>query len=255
MNAMKRTKCSLLITMASCLLTSLHARAQGELLVAAAADLKFAMDSLVSVFSHEHPGIQVKVTYGSSGNFFEQISAGAPFDLFFSADIDYPRQLQDKGLTLSPVRQYGKGQIVLWSSKLDPTQRQMQTLLDPSVIKIAIANPAHAPYGKRAEESLRYYKLFGQVKDRLVLGENISQAAQFLTSGAADIGIIALSLARSPAMQRQGGHYWLIPEASHQPLLQGYVLLAHAKGNAAGESFRAFIGSAKARAVFNYFGL
>ena len=119
---------------------------------------------------------------------------------------------------------------------------------------VAIANPAHAPYGKRAEESLHYYQLYDKIKDKLVIGENIAQAAQYAGSGAADVGIIALSLALSPAMRQEGGKYWLIPASSHQPLQQGYVLLSHAKGNAGVTEFATFFSSAKAAAVLQSFG-
>lgn len=225
-----------------------------EVLVAAAADLKFAMDSVVAVFTRQNPNIRIKVIYGSSGNFFQQINNAAPFDLFFSADIDYPRQLQQHRQTLSDVKLYGTGHLVLWSKTLDPNQEKMNTLLNSAVKKIAIANPALAPYGKRAEESLHYYQLYDKVKDRLVIGENIAQTAQYAQSGAADVGIIALSLALSPAMRQAGGHYWLIPADSHQPLQQGYVLLPHAKGNTGAEKFAAFFGSAGAAAVLRNFG-
>ena len=227
---------------------------QKEVLVAVAADLKFAMDSLITVFSKETPGITVKAVYGSSGNFYEQITNEAPFDMFFSADLDYPRKLQEQNLTLAPPILYGTGQIVLWSKKTDPVTAKMNTLLQATITKIAIANPAHAPYGKRAQESLQYYKLYDQIKDKLVLGENISQTAQFVKSGAADIGIIALSLALSPAMQQEGGKYWLIPAETHQPLQQAYVLLQHARGNTGAATFAAFISSPKAKSVMSYFG-
>jgi len=223
-------------------------------LIAAAADLKFAMDSVVAVFSRQNPNITVKVVYGSSGNFFQQIDNSAPFDLFFSADIDYPRQLQQKNKTISDVKLYGTGQLVLWSKTLDPNQEKMNSLLSSNIKKIAIANPAHAPYGKRAEESLRYYQLYDKIKDKLVIGENIAQTAQYAQSGAADIGIIALSLALSPAMQQSGGKYWLIPASSHQPLQQGYVLLPHAKGNADAEKFAAFFSSPSTTTVLQKFG-
>jgi molybdate transport system substrate-binding protein len=225
-----------------------------EVLIAAAADLKFAMDSLVAAFSRDNPSITVKVVYGSSGNFYEQISNGAPFDLFFSADLDYARRLYQQHKTLSDVKPYGTGQLVLWSKKLDPAAAGINTLLSSAVTKIAIANPAHAPYGKRAEETLQYYHLYDQVKDKLVFGENIAQAAQYAGSGAADVGIIALSLALSPAMQQEGGKYWLIPAAAHQPLQQGYVLLPHAKGNTGASAFAGFFSSAKAAAVLQHFG-
>lgn len=224
-----------------------------EVLVAAAADLKFAMDSLVKVFSAQENDVTIKTVYGSSGNFFEQISNDAPFDLFFSADLDYPQKLEQQHKTLSAIKPYGTGQIVLWSNKLDPSKEGMNTLLLPSITHIAIANPMHAPYGRRAEESLKYYKLYDKVKEKLVIGENISQTAQFASTGAADIGIIALSLALSPQLLKEG-KYWLIPEASHQPLKQGYVLLQHAKDNEGAQKFAAFIASPKGHAILEYFG-
>lgn len=228
---------------------------QESILIAAAADLQYAMDSLVQVFEHDHPGIAVKATYGSSGNFFTQIAGGAPFDLFFSADMDYPTKLEDQHLTMGKVTPYAMGQIVLWSKRTDPAQHQMNTLLEEGIAKIAIANPAHAPYGKRAQESLVYYHLYDRIKDKLVFGENIAQTAQYAASGAADIGIIALSLASSPGMQATGGHYWLIPAESHQPLQQGFVLLQHAKGNGGAEKFAGFMGTSTAISILRHFGL
>jgi len=225
-----------------------------EVVIAAAADLRFAMDSLIAVFTRNNPDVSIKVVYGSSGNFFEQIGNGAPFDLFFSADVNYPRQLKEKGMAISVIHIYGTGQLVLWSKSIDPGVDKMNTLLNSSVKKIAIANPAHAPYGQRAEESLRYYKLYDQIKDKLVIGENIAQTAQYAQSGAADIGIIALSLALSPAMQQSGGKYWLIPAGAHQPLEQGFVLLPHAKGNQGAEQFAVFFSSPAATAILQSFG-
>ncbi|HXB35766.1 MAG TPA: molybdate ABC transporter substrate-binding protein, partial [Puia sp.] len=210
--------------------------------------------SLVASFSKTNPDITIKVVYGSSGNFFQQIGNGAPFDLFFSADIDYPRQLAAKHLTLSETHLYGTGQLVLWSKAIDPAVDKMNTLLNPAISKIAIANPAHAPYGRRAEEALRHYQLYDQIKDKLVMGENIAQTAQYAQSGAADIGIIALSLALSPAMQQPGGKYWLIPADSHRPLEQGFVLLPHAKDNKGALQFMNFITTPEARAILKSFG-
>lgn len=230
------------------------AKAGAGVLVAAAADLRFAMDSLVAIFSRTNPDITIEVTYGSSGNFFEQIKNGAPFDLYFSADVDYPRQLKEQNKTLGAVHVYGTGELVLWSKTIDPAIQQMNTLLDPAVTRIAVANPAHAPYGKRAEEALHYYNLYDKIKDKIVIGENIAQTAQYAQSGAAEVGIIALSLALSPAMQRAGGKYWLIPAAAHQPLLQGFALLPHAQGNTGAEKFAAFCESPTAKATLQRFG-
>ena len=225
-----------------------------KIAIAAAADLKFAMDSMISIFQSQNSGIQIDVTYGSSGKFFEQISNDAPFDIFFSADKDYPTQLQEKGLTVGPAKSYGIGQIVLWSKKTDPNVLQMKTLLNADIKKIAIANAEHAPYGKRAKESLEYYKLYDMVLDKLVYGENIAQTAQFVTTGAADIGIVALSLAVSPVMKMEGGKYYLIPAQSHTALEQSYVLLKHGAGNLSAASFCSFITSATAVNILKFFG-
>lgn len=244
----------MLLAVTTLVLAAKPPAASAQVLVAAAADLRFAMDSLVEAFSRADPGITVNPTYGSSGNFFEQIRNGAPFDLFFSADVDYPRQLETQHFTSGEVHIYGTGQLVLWSKTLDPAREQMNTLLNSAVIKIAIANPAHAPYGKRAEESLRYYNLYDKINDKLVIGENIAQTAQYAQTGAAQVGIIALSLAASPTMREAGGKYWLIPATAHQPLLQGFVMLAHSRGNTAAERFAVFCRSKSAQGILHSFG-
>jgi len=227
---------------------------QQKITIAAAADLKFAMDSIITSYKAQNPGAEIQVVYGSSGKFFQQISNGAPFDIFFSADVDYPNQLKDQALTIGDIKTYGIGQIVLWSKKTDPNKSGMNTLLGEQNKKIAIANPSHAPYGKRAQESLLYFKLYDKVKDKLVMGENISQTAQFVTTGAADIGVVALSLALSPPMKSEGGKYYLIPEESHTPLEQAYTLLKHATGNLAATKFYNFISSPAAISILTYYG-
>jgi molybdate transport system substrate-binding protein len=224
---------------------------QEKILVAAASDLKFALDSVIVQFNQSQKG-RVEVTYGSSGKLSEQIANGAPFDIFFSADVSYPEKLKQNGKAASDIYNYGKGRIVVWSKKIDPTKAGMKSLLDPSVKKIAIANPLHAPYGKRAVESIEYYKL--SVKDKLVYGENISQTAQFISTGAADIGIIALSLALSPNMKRENGKYFVIPENSHQSLTQGAVITSQGGNKKLATEFFAYIKSDPAKAVLKHFG-
>lgn len=225
-----------------------------KVLIAAASDLKFALDSVIIVFKNAHPTATIDVTYGSSGKLFEQISHAAPFDLFFSADMEYPLKLKEKGMSLSNIQTYGIGRIVVWSRSINPTVSGINSLLDKSVVKIAIANPAHAPYGRRAEEALKFYKIHDQVKGKLVYGENISQTAQFITTGAADVGIIALSLALSPMMQKTNGYYYLIPENTHKPLEQGFVILKHGEKNPLARAFQDFIQTREATAILNYFG-
>ncbi|MDJ1485151.1 molybdate ABC transporter substrate-binding protein [Cytophagaceae bacterium YF14B1] len=224
-----------------------------EITIAAASDLRFAMDSLVTVFKKTYPSYKVTVIYGSSGKFFHQISNGAPFDIFFSADKEYPLQLQEKKLTASSVNLYAIGKLVLWSKKLNPVTKGMNTVLDPSVKKIAIANPEHAPYGKKAKESLIHYKLYDKIKSKLVLGENISQTAQYISVGAADIGIVALSLVMSPELQNQG-KYYVIPDTTHTPLEQAYVILKRGEKKKGTQLFSTFISSPSAKSLLQKFG-
>ena len=221
--------------------------------IAAAADLKYVLDSLVTIFNRQHPQSQAKVVYGSSGKFYEQLSHGAPFDIFFSADSDYPKRLQQAGLTAGAPRLYAQGQLVLWSKKLNPSVKGLNTLLDPQVKHVAIANPAHAPYGRKAEEILRHYQLYDQVKSRLVFGENIGQTAQYAASGAAEVGLLAYSLALSPELRR-AGRFYLIPAAAHTPLQQSFVVLKRASGNATAAAFVAFMASPVARQALKKYG-
>jgi molybdate transport system substrate-binding protein len=228
-----------------------------ELTVAAAADLKFAMDELVTEFQANQPGTTVKVAYGSSGNFFAQLQNRAPFDLFFSADIEYPRRLAADGLALhSNVFRYAVGHLVVWmpkSSAVDVEKLGLQALLAPEVKKIAIANPKHAPYGRAAVAALNSLKVYDHVEARLVLGENIAQTAQFAQSGAADAGVLSLSLALSPAM-RDAGRYWPVPLDACPPLEQGGLILNWTKDAPAATAFRDFVLGEHGRAVLRRHG-
>lgn len=220
--------------------------------IAAAADLKFAMAEIVSVYRTKYPGADVEVISGSSGKFYQQILNGAPFDLYFSADSEYPRKLQQAGLAASAVKPYAFGRLVLWSARL-PVEQGVAALADPSFRQVAIANPLHAPYGQRAEASLAHYGVLEQVRPKLVLGENVSQALQFAQAGAADAAIAALSLMSAPGVKGQG-HVYLIDERSHPPLEQAYVVLKHAQGDAQAARFSNYVESAEARAIFRKYG-
>ena len=225
--------------------------------VAAAADLKYALDETVVEFQKEYPEIEVKVSYGSSGTFHAQLSNKAPFDLYFSADIEYPRRLAEAGLTVPKSEfLYATGQIVVWvrnESKLDVKGRGIEVLNDPTIRKIAIANPKHAPYGRAAEAALKTLGIYDHIQDRLVFGENIAQTAQFVESGAADVGVIALSLAMAPAM-REKGRYWIVPLDKYPRLEQGGVILAWAKDRQATEELRAFVVGNQGRAILRKYG-
>lgn len=232
-------------------------QASRQVAVAAAADLKFAFDELIGEFENDHPDIDVQVTYGSSGNFFAQLSNKAPFDIYFSADIAYPRKLVERGLADKDSEfLYAVGQIVMWvpnDSPIDVEKLGIQALLDPAARKVAIANPQHAPYGRAAESALKSLGVYEQVKDRLVLGENIAQTAQFVESGAADVGVIALSLAMAPAMKDKG-RYWRVPLDAYPTMEQGSVVLNWAKDREATEEFRSFVAGPRGREILKRYG-
>lgn len=229
------------------------AQASGSIMIAAAADLKFAMDEIVSAFRTTRPDDRIEVIYGSSGKFHTQIQQGAPFDLYFSADISFARSLEERGFAATPAQLYAVGRIVLWSSSRDVSNLKLEDLLDPGISKIAIANPRHAPYGKRAEEALRSAGVFNKLQGRLVLGENIAQTAQFVQTGNAQVGIIALALALNPALASAGG-YSLIDDTLHAPLEQGFIVTRHAEGNTLAFDFAAFMAGSEARAIMLRYG-
>lgn len=229
------------------------AHAAEKITIAAAADLKFALDEIVMLFNKAHPADRVETIYGSSGKFHTQIRQGAPFDLYFSADIAYPRALKVEGFAAAEVQPYAVGRIVLWSPSRDTGKMTLADLADPAIQKIAIANPKHAPYGKRAEEALKAAGVWEKVEGKLVYGENVAQAAQFVQTGNAQAGIVALSLALSPELAKQGG-YALIPDKLHQPLEQGFIVTKRAANNPLAQAFARFMVSGEARAVMTRYG-
>lgn len=194
-----------------------------EITIAAASDLKFALNEILNNFRKENRADKVEVIYGSSGKFYTQILQGAPFDIFFSADISYPKELAKRGFAASEIIPYGVGRIALWSVRFDAGNMKISDLLNPKIKKVAIANPKHAPYGRAAEEALRSSGIWDKIQPKLIFGENISQTAQFVQSGNADIGIIALSLLRSPELSKSGG-YSLITDKIHKPLEQRFII-------------------------------
>lgn len=237
-----------------CLLVAGQTAHAGEkITIAAAADLKFALDEIVALFGKTHPADRVETIYGSSGKFQTQIRQGAPFDLYFSADIAYPRALKAEGFAGSEVQLYAVGRIVLWSSSRDAGRMTLADLADPAIQKIAIANPKHAPYGKRAEEALKAAGVWEKVEGKLVYGENVAQAAQFVQTGNAQAGIIALSLAFSPELAKQGS-YALISDRLHQPLEQGFIVTKRATDNSLAQAFAHFMTDKEARAVMTRYG-
>jgi molybdate transport system substrate-binding protein len=227
----------------------------GTITVAAAADLTYVMNEISANFE-KATGCKLRVSAGSSGTFLSQIENGAPFDVFFSADIEYPAKLEAKGLaTPGSTYQYAIGKIVLWVRNDSPLDigKGLESLRDASVHKLAIANPQHAPYGRAAKQALQNAGVCDAVKDRFVLGENISQAAQFVESGNADAGILALSLALSPGLKEKG-RYWQIPENLYAPIQQGVVLVRGSPNPQSAQLFLDYIKSPTAAALLERYG-
>ena len=227
-----------------------------EITLAAAADMSAALPELVAAYAKK-TGQAVKLSFGSSGNLANQIRNGAPFDVFFSADEEYPQQLITEGLAAKDtLYRYAVGRLVLWvpgDSPLDLSKLGMKALLDPSVKKISIANPATAPYGRAAEFALRHFGIYDQVSSRLVLGENVSQAAQFVESGNAQGGLIALSHALAPAMKDKG-RYWTVPLDAYPTLNQAAVVLSKSKQQDAARKFLEFLHTPEATSLLTSYG-
>ena len=228
---------------------------QNVVRIAAASDLQFAFPDLVAAFAKQKPEITLKPSFGSSGSFYAQLTNHGPYDVFLSADVNYPHKLVAEGFGEANTEfVYALGRIVLWvrnESKIPLTG--FADLLDANVKKIALANPRNAPYGRLAEDALRKQKIYDQLKDKIVLGENIAQTAQFVESGSADIGILAHSLAKSERM-RSKGRSWTIPADAHPRMEQGGVILKWADDMDAAQAFRAFMISDEGKAVLRQAG-
>lgn len=253
---------ALLLAAAAILLKPMPAQAADTappsvVLVAAAADLQYALPELAKVYEAAHPGVKISASFGSSGKFYEQINQGAPFDLFLSADASFPRKLIEAGKGVEgDFFLYAVGHLVVWVPKTSPlavTEKGIQVLLDPLVKKIAIANPEHAPYGRAAVAAMQKLGVYEAVKDRLVLGENVAQAAQFVQTGAADVGIIGLSLALGAKMQAEG-KYAEIPLEAFPKLEQGGLILPGGKNAAGARAFKNWLRGGEARKILQSHG-
>lgn len=224
--------------------------------VAAASDLKFAMEEIAAGFRESHKR-DIRLAFGSSGNLYRQIMQGAPFELFMSADEEFVLKLAGAGRTEDRGTLYAVGRIVLFAPhgspvKVDAKMEGVKAALEAGYIRrFALANPEHAPYGRAARQALEKLGLWEPLRTRLVMGENVSQAAQFAASGSAEAGIFAYSLARSPSVSRLGA-YVLLPQELHQPLRQRMVLI-----RGAGETARTLyrhLQEKPARAIFVRYG-
>ena len=259
MKATRRTSVAVLALLATLIFqlmpeSAIEARA-GEITVAAAADLTFVFKEVGARFQKE-TGNSIKLSYGSSGNFFSQIKNGAPYDMFFSADVSFPKKLEAAGL-IEPgsLYEYATGKVVIWvpsKSKLDINQG-LKVLLDPGIGKIAIANPVHAPYGAAAVAAMQHEGMYDQVKAKIIQGDNILQAAQFVESGNADVGLIALSLALAPPM-KSAGHFVEIPSADYPPVIQAVAILKSAKDKDTAEKFLKFLKEPSTVAIMQQYG-
>lgn len=241
------------------LIVPLPARTQ-TLRIAAAADLQYVMPELIKGFVQKHPKVRLEVVYGSSGNFTMQIQSGAPFDVFFSADMRYPTRLSDVGLTTAKPQRYATGQMVVWiaAQSLQSIQAgvrpmNLHFLRHPGIRRIAIANPLHAPYGERAQEALKTLNLWTIVENRLVKADNVAQAAQFAATDNVEAAIISLSQAMIPALTAKG-KYALINKTLYSPLEQGVVILSRSKERVLAEKFIRYICSSEGALVLTQFG-
>jgi molybdate transport system substrate-binding protein len=226
------------------------------LAVAAAANLEPVLPALGAAFEAEHRGAVVRWTLGASGSFFAQIGNGAPFDVFLSADAEYPQKLVRAGLAREEdLAVYATGTLVVWAPAGTPLaleERGLAALADPALRKLAIANPALAPYGRAAEAALRAAGVFPAVKDRLVLGESVGQAAQFAQSGAADAALVPLSLTFAPALR--GGKVFRVPAGLYPAQPQSAVALSRARDPELARGFVRFLAGPKGRAVLSRYG-
>jgi len=225
--------------------------------VAAAGDLRGVLEVLKTRFEASHPGVQLQLTFGASGSLTAQIQQGAPFDLFLSADMGFPEQLQKAGLvSANGIFPYATGSLVLWVRKglgLDPGRDGLKVLLNPAIKKISTANPQVAPYGRAGEAALRSAGLYDQVKPRLVFADNIAQAGQFLQAGSAEAGLISVPQANNPAL-RQTGVSWKVPENTYPPLRQGGALLQRSTCPDQVRAFRLFLTGAEGQALLAQYG-
>jgi molybdate transport system substrate-binding protein len=243
------------------LLIATTASAETKLFIAAAADLRFVMPELVKLFKKDNPDTFVQTSFESSGTLAAQIEEQAPFDIFFSADSSYPQRLVEKGLAEGNRDYiYARGSLVIWYSKnaqlhfsRTDLSKGMKLLLDPRIKKIAIANPNHAPYGKAAVAALQKEGVYDLVKNKLVIGDNIAQAAEFAETGAASVGVLALSLASSVQL-RQEGDFFAVPKSDYPPLVQSMLVVKDCNDKTQAEKFKNIVLDPKNKALFNQYG-
>lgn len=244
---MKSILCILLIALS---LGSIQAQ---KVNVAAAANLRYVLEEIKTAYLKCHPKSTVNLTFGSSGTLVQQISNGATFDIFLAADNEFPLKLKDKGLTVGPMKTYAFGKLALYSTTLDVEKLGIAALKEASVKKIAVANPETAPYGERAVELLKSLGLYEMTKSKLVIAENISQAAQYAFTGNVEIGFVALSLALAPEMAGKGSCF-VIPARMYKPVEQACILIKRPVLNTEAVRFRTYVLSAATKSIWEKYG-
>ena len=248
-----RFHCLLLLILVT--VSSLRVLHGQTLTIAAAANLKVALDVLGPAFEGKHPGATLHVSLGSSGSLVAQIQQGAPFDVFLAADAEFPARLVTTGLVSGPSFPYATGRLVLWVRKdlgLAPDRAGLKVLLDPAVKRISLGNPALAPFGRSAEAALKAAGLLEALKPKLVFGENIAQAAQYLQTGAAEAGFISSSQAQVPALA--GGLAWTVPQDLYPVQQQCGVILKRSTQPALAAAFKAYLLSPETQALLARLG-
>lgn len=245
---------SLITALLLLILTPLIAFAS-EAKIVAASDLIYCFGELEKAFEKHYPNEKISTSFGSSGKAMTQIENGAPYDIFFSADMGFVQKLKDSGAVVTTPKPYAYGRVGLWATKTKgiDVSKGLSVLQDAKVEKIAIADPAHAPYGVAAVSLLKSQKLYDIVKDKLVLGENVSQTAQFIGSGAADVGIIPVSLGYSVALKAKGNFY-LLPASWHNEIIQGYGVTKKGANDETVKKFITYIETPEARTIFKKYG-
>jgi molybdate transport system substrate-binding protein len=244
---------AVLLILAGVAAASAHLAHAEKFTIAAASDLRFALDDIAEVYRERHPDHRFEIIYGSSGKMTTQIMNGAPYDVFFSADIAFPERLKEAGFAATEPEVYAIGRIVIWSNTLDASELRLEDLpADPRIRRIAIAQPSHAPYGLRAQEAMESVGVWEAVQPRLVFGENIAHTAQMVESGAANVGIIALSLAKFPSLAMHP-HY-LIDDGLHEPLTQAYIVTKRAGNNQAARTFARHMETEEAHEIMERYG-
>lgn len=222
----------------------------------AASDLRYALTEITEKFLKQNPKDEVEMIFGSSGKGMHQIENGAPYDIFFSANMGFVEKLHKQGDVTTAPKLYAVGRIVIWSkNKNFNPELGFENLKAPWVQKIAIANPSHAPYGEKAKQALENIGIYEEVASKLVLGENISQTAGFIASQSADIGVIALSLALAPSIaETEHNRYYLIDSKLHQPLEQGYGITKIGGTKPLSHKFYDFMQTKKVNEIMNKYG-